>query len=70
VNCTAEIHVYLILTAFTKAFRNRLLNEKSLTHGFAQRPVVIVAKAVRDIDGIDTIWVDEPESSLNGLSPE
>jgi FkbM family methyltransferase len=45
-----------------------ILEQKFLRYRLNPKPVVIVNRAVSDVDGINTIWIDEPGSAKNTLS--
>ena len=47
-----------------------ILEEQFLRYRLARRPVAIVRKAVSDGNAIETMWVDEPGSAMNTLSPK
>jgi FkbM family methyltransferase len=47
-----------------------ILEEQFLRYRLARRPVAIVRKAVSDGNAVETMWVDEPGSAMNTLSPK
>lgn len=47
-----------------------ILEDQFLRHRLARRPVAIVRKAVSDGSGVETMWIDEPGSAKNTLSPK
>ena len=46
----------------------KVLKESFLTYRLAQKPVVIVGKALSDKEAVETMWIDEPGSAKNTLS--
>ena len=47
-----------------------ILKEKFLTYRLSRKPIVIVGKALSDKDAVETMWIDEPGSAKNTLSPK
>lgn len=47
-----------------------ILRQKYLKYRLVQKPVVVVGKAVSDGNAVETMWIDEPGSALNSLSPK
>lgn len=48
----------------------RILRQSFHDFRLSKKPVVIVGKAVSDRTGTETMWIDEPGSALNTLSPK
>jgi FkbM family methyltransferase len=47
-----------------------VLRQKFLTLRLRPKPVVVVVKAVSDTEGVETMWIDAPGSTMNTLSPK
>jgi FkbM family methyltransferase len=47
-----------------------ILREKFLTYRMSRKPVIIVRKALSDRVAVETMWIDEPGSATNTLSPK
>jgi FkbM family methyltransferase len=47
-----------------------ILKQNCLSYRFIKKPVVIVGKALSDQNGAETMWIDEPGSAKNTLSPK
>jgi FkbM family methyltransferase len=48
----------------------RILSERYLRYRFFRRPVTIIGMAVGDGRTVETMWIDEPGSAKNTLSPK
>jgi FkbM family methyltransferase len=48
----------------------QILKEKFLMYRLEHKPVVIVGKALSDKEAVETMWIDEPGSAKNTLSPK
>ncbi len=74
-NHGAKTDVFLRLGAQVVAIEpddvnQQILREKFLRYRLTRKPVVIVGKALSDKNAIETMWVDEPGSAKNTLSPK
>jgi FkbM family methyltransferase len=74
-NAGQKTDIFLRLGAKVVAVEPDALNQEVLRQSFLgyrllKKPVVVVGKAVSDESGSQIMWIDEPGSAMNTLSPK